>query len=87
MTLRKTLPLALLFGALQALSGCAGLVSAAVPNPPFPAPIKCPPLASYTALEQGVLAQELPKDGPETQAQIEDYLKLRAACRSPAPPK
>ena len=42
----------------------------------------CPILTAYTQLEQQALAAELPADGPETQAQIEDYIKLRQACRT-----
>ena len=55
---------------LVALYGCAS----------GPA-IHCPPLVQYPALEQQVLAAELPSAGPETQVQIEDYLKLRQSCK------
>lgn len=43
-------------------------------------PIKCPTLAAYPLLEQQVLHDELPKDGPETQKWIIDYIGLRSAC-------
>lgn len=43
----------------------------------------CPPLKAYSTLEQNVLAGELAgEDGQETQAQIEDYMALRQACRT-----
>lgn len=61
--------LALLF----TLAACA---SAQLPE------IRCPQLRQYTKLQQQVLADELPKDGPESQVQIEDYFKLRQACRA-----
>lgn len=62
---------AILIAALL-LSGCA--ISPSI------APIRCPTLKNYTALEQNTLADEMLKDGFETQLQIEDYLKLRQAC-------
>ena len=62
---------------LFTLGGCASLA----PNPPAAATITCPPLVAYSALEQQALADELAKDGTESQIQIEDYIKLRGACR------
>jgi hypothetical protein len=59
------------------LGGCA----AVIPDPPAAPKITCPPIATYSALEQSVLSDELAKDGPETVSQIEDYIKLRQACR------
>lgn len=44
------------------------------------ATIHCPPLVSYTRLQQQVLGNELDADGPESQAQLVDYVKLRQAC-------
>jgi len=41
---------------------------------------QCPAIPVYSSLEKHVLADELPKDGPESQIQIEDYYKLRTAC-------
>lgn len=61
----------LLVLALLPLAGCATGSS-----------IQCPPLVKYPAAVQNILASELPKDGPESQAQIEDYIKLRQACRT-----
>lgn len=58
--------------ALLTLAGCAA-----------PA-INCPPLVQYGSLEQDGLHAEFPKDGPETQVQIEDYVKLRQACAATA---
>jgi len=43
--------------------------------------IHCPPLVEYSLLEQSVLADELPKDGKQSQIVIEDYAQLRSACR------
>lgn len=60
---------AIAIAALFALSGCG-----------TPA-INCPMLVAYTTIEQSTLAAEFPKDGPETQAQLEDYIKLRQGCR------
>lgn len=51
------------------LAGCAT-------NPP----IRCPQIVEYTDLEKSVLLGEIDEDGPETQAQIIDYAKLRLAC-------
>lgn len=82
MSPRRRASKALLFGLFLGLSGCAGAASRLIPDPPALAPIRCPPLVSYSTLEQAALAGELPQDGPETQAQIEDYLKLRSACRN-----
>ena len=60
-----------MFGAVTAfIHGCATAPA-----------INCPPLRSYTMLEQENLADELVnKDGPESRAQISDYLDLRDAC-------
>jgi hypothetical protein len=60
------------FGAIAAfIHGCATAPA-----------INCPPLKSYTMLEQETLANELvSKDGPESRAQISDYFDLRDACR------
>lgn len=44
--------------------------------------INCPPLVPYTLLQNQVLADELPKDGTQSQIVIEDYAKLRSACRN-----
>ena len=54
-----------------ALAGCAS-------QQPEP----CQPLKSaypHTSLEQSVLADELPKDGPTSQAWISEYVALRAS--------
>lgn len=60
---------------LLTLTACASLL-------PNVQAFKCPILVPYTQLEQNVLKSELSKDGPETQAQIEDYIKLRQACKA-----
>ncbi len=61
--MRATIVSALAF----ALGGC--MSSCPVPPPP-----KCPAARTYTALEASTLAAELPNDGPEAQAFVEDYL-------------
>ena len=59
--------------AIVLLAGCAGAPA-----------VKCPLLVQYPQLEQDALAGELPSDGPESQRQIEDYVKLRQACQASA---
>lgn len=58
---------------------CMVLYGCGVPS------VNCPLLVQYSQLEQSVLANELPGDGPETQSQIEDYVKLRQACKAISP--
>lgn len=62
---------------LLALTGCA----AVIPVPPPSMALNCPPLVSYAMLEEAALGAEITKDGPEAQRWIEDYLKLRSACK------
>jgi hypothetical protein len=59
-------------GVVLMLAGCASAPS-----------VSCPPLVAYSLAQQSTLAAELPADGLQTQIQIEDYLKLRQACRIP----
>lgn len=58
-----------LTAAAMALSACAST-----------SPINCGQIPQYSSLEQSVLADELPADGPQSQVVIEDYFKLRATC-------
>ena len=60
--------------AVVLLAGCAGAPA-----------VKCPLLVQYPQLEQDALEGELPSDGPESQVQIEDYVKLRQACQKGSP--
>lgn len=63
---------ALILGLMAiALAGCATAPAAS-----------CPPLVSYSLSDQATLADELPNDGPQSARQIEDYIKLRQACRA-----
>jgi uncharacterized protein YceK len=53
------------------LSGCASVPASA-----------CPPLKSYSLIEQQALADELQTDGHEAQSWVRDYLALRESCRA-----
>lgn len=45
-------------------------------------PINCPPLVSYTKVEQDVAANQLPSAGSQIQVFVVDYIKLRQECRA-----
>lgn len=70
MTIRRLLALSL----LTSLGGCTTTQA-----------INCPALVPYTDMEQRILSEELAQDGPETQAALEDYFKLRDACQVATP--
>jgi len=44
--------------------------------------INCPPLVSYTQIEQDVAADQLPLAGSQIQVFVIDYIKLRQECRT-----
>ena len=63
------------------VAGCASMI----PDPPATTPgktISCSSLVNYPLLTEQTLAAELATDPPETQIFIEDYIKLRQACKT-----
>jgi len=81
--MKPALAIALVF----LLTGCATLIgheaAKLIPDPPAQ-PVKtipCTALVAYSMLQQAQLRDELDKDGPVTQQVVEDYAKLRDACK------
>jgi len=58
-------------------TGCSSL-RAEAPQPR----ILCTAIPPHTRLEQSVLADELPDDGPESRRWLEEYVALRLSCRA-----